>query len=104
MHYVVIGTHTAEVCPTGNAKTRALMLEIGPQIGKLAEQNNINILAGPFVNREHVTVVIVETEKPENLDAFLLASRLPQWNSLRIMPSFPIEQGMREINDLAPLF
>ena len=50
MHYVILGEHTAEVCPTSNAKTRALLLEIGPQIPKIAEQNGVTIVSGPFVN------------------------------------------------------
>lgn len=38
MHFVVLGVHSAEVCPTSNAKSRALLMEMGPQIPKLAEQ------------------------------------------------------------------
>ena len=44
MHYVVLGEHSAEVCPTSNAKTRALMLDIAPQIPKIAEKNNVKIV------------------------------------------------------------
>jgi hypothetical protein len=99
MQYVILGEHSPEVCPTSNAKTRALMFEVGPQIPKIAEQNSVTILAGPYANREHLTVAIVETDRPENLDAFLLGSRLPEWNKMRIIPSFPIEEGMRQIAD-----
>ena len=106
MHYVVLGEHSAEVCPTSNAKTRALMLEVGPQVPKIAEKNNVTIIAGPFANREHLTVAIVETDRPENLDAFLVESHLAEWNTMRVIPSFPIEEGMRQIAEggTAPLF
>jgi len=102
MHYVVIGEHSAEVCPTSNATTKALMLEIGPQIPKIAEQNDVKIVAGPLVNHEHTTVVIVETDQPENIDSFISQSRLNQWNSLRIIPSRTMQEGMKEIAEGAP--
>lgn len=104
MHFVVLGTHSAETCPTANAKTRALMLEMAPKIPELAQQHNVNIVAGPFVNREHVTVTIVETERAESLDAFLVATRLHQWNELRILPSLSIQEGMKEIAEGTSLF
>jgi hypothetical protein len=64
----------------------------------------VNIVAGPFVNREHMTVVIVETESADDLDAFLEASRLHQWNHLRILPSFSMEEGMRDLQEATTLF
>jgi hypothetical protein len=96
MHFVVLGVHSAEVCPTSNAKSRALLMEMGPQIPKLAEQHGVKLVAGPYVNREHMTVTVAETDSAEALDAFLVASRLHQWNQLRIIPSHTMEQGMKE--------
>jgi hypothetical protein len=104
MHYVIIGEHSAEVCPTSNAKTKALLLEVGPQIPKIAEQNNVKIVAGPFVNREHTTVVIVESDRAEAVDAFLVQTRLNQWNRLHILPSLPIEEGMKDVAEGTSLF
>ena len=103
MHFVVLGVHTAEVCPTSNAKSRALLLEIGPQIPKLADQHGVKIVAGPYVNREHMTVTIAEADSAESLDAFLFATRLHQWNQLRIIPSHTMEQGMKEIAEATAL-
>jgi len=104
MHFVVLGTHSPETCPLSNAKVNALLLEIGPQIPNIAKQHGVNIVAGPFVNREHMTVVIVETERAEDLDDFLEASRLHQWNKLRILPSFSMEEGMRDLREATTLF
>ena len=97
MHFVVLGTHSAEVCPTSNATSRAMLLEIGPQIPKIAEKHNVTIVSGPWVNREHLTVTVCETERAESLDAFLVESRLHQWNTLRIIPSQDMAEGMKEI-------
>ena len=104
MHYVVVAEHSAEVCPTSNAKTRALLLEMAPQIPKIAEKNGVNILSGPWVNHEHITVVIVETDRPESLDTFLMETRLQQWNRVRVMPSRTIAEGMKELAEGTTLF
>ncbi len=104
MHYVILAEHAGEICPTSNAKTKALLLEIGPQIPKLAEQNQVKILAGPFVSREHVAVVIVEADRAESLDNFLMESRLPQWNRVRVLPSLPMDQAMQEVGASTSLF
>jgi hypothetical protein len=104
MHYVVLAHHSAEVCPTANAKTKALLLELAPQIPAMAEKNSVAILAGPFTNREHTVVTIVETERPEALDAFLVDSQLSLWNEVRILPSLPMEASMRELQEGTTLF
>jgi hypothetical protein len=45
MHFVVLAEHTAEVCPTSNAKTMELMKELGPQVPGIAEKNGVNMVA-----------------------------------------------------------
>jgi hypothetical protein len=104
MHFVVIGVHSPEVCPSSNAATRALLFEIAPQIPGMAERHGIGLVAGPFVNREHTTVMVVETERAADLDAFLMESRLPQWNQVRILPSITMEEALKEMQDLPLLF
>lgn len=104
MHYVLLANHNAEVCPTSHAKTRELMLQMGPEIPKIAQKVGVTIVAGPFVNREHTIVSVVETDKAENVDRFLVESRLPQWNTVRILPSLTIEQAMQEIQQETAVF
>ena len=62
------------------------------------------MVAGPYVNREHTTVAIVESDRPEAVDTFLMQSRLPQWNRVRVIPSFPMEEGMKDIAEGTSLF
>lgn len=104
MQYVIIATHSAEICPTGNAKTRQLMLETAPDIPLIADKAGVKILAGPYVNREHMTVAVVEAATGEALDEFLMGSRLPQWNSVRVLPSKHLEEGMKEIMEIPPVY
>jgi hypothetical protein len=74
------------------------------RVGRIAKQHGVNIVAGPYVNREHMAVAIVETERADDLDAFLEASRLHLWNKLRILPSFSMEEGLRDLQDATTLF
>jgi uncharacterized protein with GYD domain len=104
MHYVILASHSAEVCPTGNAKTKALLQEVAPQIPNMSDKHGVKILAGPFANREHVVVVIAEADRSEAIDGFLVESRLAQWNTVRILPSLPMEAAMQEIEEGTSLF
>ena len=47
MHYVVLGNHSPEICPLSNAKTKAMLLEIGPQIPNIAKQHGVHIVDEP---------------------------------------------------------
>jgi len=104
VHYVVLASHSPDICPASNAKTKALLLELAPQIPSIAQKHGVNIVAGPLVNREHMTVVIVETDRAEGLDDFLVDSRLGQWNQVHILPSRSLQEGLTEIQEGASLF
>jgi len=104
VHFVLLAEHEAEVCPTSNAKTRDLLLQTGQNIPQIAQQNGVNIVAGPFVNREHIVVTVVEADRSEAVDRFIVESRLHQWNRIRILPSLPIEDGMQDVQNSTSLF
>ncbi|HVT42700.1 MAG TPA: hypothetical protein VHD39_06920 [Acidimicrobiales bacterium] len=104
MHYVLLASHSPEVCPSSNAKSKAMLLEMGPKIPGIADKNGVKLLAGPFINREHLTVVIAETERAEDLDAFILEAGLAQWNTVRVLPSHTMDVGMKEMAEGSSLF
>jgi hypothetical protein len=104
VHFVVLASHSPDICPTSNAKTKGLLLDLAPQIPSIAQKHGVNIVAGPYVNREHLTVVIVETDRPEALDDFLVDSRLNQWNQVRILPSRSMQEGLTELQESSSLF
>jgi uncharacterized protein with GYD domain len=80
------------------------MTEMGPQIPDIAEKVGVKMVAGPYVNREHVTVMVVEADKADEVDRFVVESRLNQWNVVRVLPSLPIEEAMAALQEQAPLF
>jgi hypothetical protein len=104
VHFVLLASHSPDICPTSNAKTKGLLLELAPQIPSIAQKHGVNIVAGPYVNREHMAVTIVETDRPDSLDDFLVDSRLSQWNQVRIMPSRSLQEGLTEIQEGTSLF
>ncbi|HZT65887.1 MAG TPA: hypothetical protein VFA11_08865 [Acidimicrobiales bacterium] len=104
MHYVLLGEHSPEICPTSNSRTRQLLLDTAADIPKIAEKCGVSILSGPWVNRQHTTVVVVEAGSSEDLDRFLVESRLPQWNSVRILPSLHLQEGIQDVQTSASLF
>jgi len=104
MHFVLLATHSPDTCPTSNSTTRDVMSKIAPEIPKIAERAGIKFVAGPLVNREHTIVVVVDADSAENVDRFLVESRLGHWNSVRILPSLTMEEGMKEIEGATPIF
>lgn len=104
MHFVLLATHTPESCPTSNAKTQEAMLSVAPQVQNIAETCGVKIVSGPFVNREHLIFAVLTTDRPENIDRFLVDTRLAHWNSVRVLPSLTMEEGMAEIQASRPMF
>jgi hypothetical protein len=104
MHFVLLGTHSADVCPLSNSKTRDLMMQTAPQMPDIAERNGVNMVAGPYVSDEHLVVTIVEADTAEKVHQFLSDSRLNQWNTVRVVPSVTVQEGMKEIQEGTPLF
>ena len=104
MHFVLLAEHDADVCPTSNATTRELLLQTGQEIPNMAQRNGVTLVSGPWVNREHVVVVVVEAERSEAVDRFIVESRLMQWNRIRILPSLSMEEGMKDVQEAKSLF
>jgi len=104
VHFVLLAVHSAEVCPTSNSKTRDLMLGMAPEIPGIAERTGVKIVAGPYVNREHLTVAVVEADTADAVDRFLVETRLHQWNSVRVLPSLPIQEAMKDVQEESSLF
>ena len=74
------------------------------KIPKIAENNGVKIVAGPYVNREHMTVAIVEADTADAVDRFLVETRLHQWNTMRVLPSHTMEEGMKDVQEGTSLF
>jgi hypothetical protein len=104
MHYVLLATHSPEICPLSNSKTKELLLQVAPEMSKIAQKAGVTFVAGPYVNREHTVVTIVDADRAESVDQVLEETRLSQWNSVRVLPSLTMEEGLEEIQRQTPIF
>lgn len=104
MHFVIIGTHSPEICPTSNAVTRKMLLDIASDIPKIAEKDGVQIKAGPYTNRDHRVVAVLESDRAENIDQFLIDSRLAHWNRIEVLPSRSMEESIHEVAEAKPIF
>ena len=104
MHFVILAEHTADICPTSNATVREVLMGVAPEIPAIAERAGVNIVAGPFVNREHLTVAVLEADSAEKVDRFIVDARLSQWNSVRVLPSLSMQEGLADLQAQQPIF
>jgi hypothetical protein len=49
-------------------------------------------------------VTVVEAAGSENHARFLVESRLKQWNTIHILPSLPMEEGLSQVQPSTPVF
>jgi uncharacterized protein with GYD domain len=104
MHFVLLASHNADVCPTSNSKTRDLLLKGAPEMPNIAKRVGVNLVAGPFVNAEHVVVVVVEAERADAVYQFVFDTNIANWNKVRVLPSLTLEEGLKQINESTPIF
>jgi hypothetical protein len=101
--YFVRLEHTSDQCPTANSKTRERMLKGAPEVPVLAQKLGMKFIAGPLVlGSEHVTIAVVEAEKIETVQDFLLLSGLPQWNSVTVSAVKSLEDSMKDLERIPP--
>jgi uncharacterized protein with GYD domain len=104
MHYVLLAEHAPETCPTSNSTVREIMLKGAAQVPDMAKRLGVKIVAGPFANREHLLVTIVEAQKAEAVDDFIVESGISQWNKVRVLPSMTLEDGIKQMDRQKPIF
>ncbi len=79
-------------------------MKVSPEIPNIAKKLGVRLVAGPYVSREHLSVIVVEAEKGQTLDQFIMESGLEQWNSVKVLPSLTIEEGMGEMAKTKTIF
>ena len=80
------------------------MSKVAPEFPNYAKKVGVKIVAGPFVSREHLSVVVVESDRMEAVYQFIMESGLELWNSVRVLPSLTIQEGMSEMNKTKTIY
>ena len=88
--FAVIAKHPPELCPTSNAQTRQMLKQGAGQIPQLAEQLGVDIVTLRIFGPDHIVLAVVEAEDIEAVRDFVVRSRLIQWNTTSVHPTYSI--------------
>jgi len=60
-------------------------------------------VTGPLVvATEHIAIALVEAERVETVQDFVMQSGLMQWNSVSVDSVKPLDQAMKEMETMPP--
>jgi hypothetical protein len=102
--YAVIAEHPPELCPTSNAQTREMMKEDAGQIPELAERLGVEIISLRVFGPDHIVLAVVEADDIEPVRDLMFQSRLIQWNTTTIHPTYSLEEALARADKLEPIF
>jgi hypothetical protein len=102
--FAVIADHPPNLCPTSNAQTKKIMQEGAGQIPQLAEKLGINIVTLRVFGPDHIILAVVEADDIDSVRDFALQSRLMQWNTVKINPTYSMEEALALIDDAETIF
>ena len=101
--FVLIQTHTPDLCPLSNEKARkAYGPDPGPTMA-LAQKLGIKLIAGPMASLDHQTFVVMDAPNAEAVREFVIQSGLVQWNSTQVIPVAGMEQMLKEMASTKPV-
>lgn len=97
-------THPPDQCPTANSTVRKHVMNKAAEMPELAKKHGIEFLGGPTVSTQHKGVAIIKTENVDGINEFLQDSGLIQWNSVEVILSQTIDDGLRSLDTLRPIY
>ena len=102
--FVLVMTHTPDQCPTANSTIRKLVNNLSAELPKLARKMGVKFVVGPLVSNEHRGFAFVEAEKVEAINDLVTQSGLIQWQSVEIVPTLNLDEAMKQIETLKPIY
>jgi hypothetical protein len=101
--YFVSLLHSSDQCPATNTAVRERATKGMPELPRLAQKLGMRFIAGPLVlSAEHESIAVVEADRVETVNEFVLQSGLMQWNSVRISPVKSVEEAMKDLEKAPP--
>ena len=104
MQYVVISEHPPELCPSSNAKIRALVTEGVRHLPALAQRLGVQIITTNVFGPDHIILLVVEAGDIEAVRSLILESGFIQWNTTKIHATWSLEEALEKISTLTPIF
>lgn len=104
MQFVVTAKHPPELCPSGNAKTRAMMKQGAKEMPDLAKKLGVKIITVNVFGPDHVVLMVVEAADIEPVRNFIMESRLVQWNTTEINATWSLDEALAKVDKLPTMF
>jgi len=104
--YVILADHSADICPSSNARSRVRAVEgLGQSLPKLAEEAGVIFLTGPLhLDPGHRTVAVVEAPSVEVVAQLVYDTGLSQWNTVEVCPTTPVAELMSDLSRFPVVF
>jgi len=104
--YVILAEHSADICPSSNARSRARAMEgLGQNLPKLSEKHGVTFVTGPLhLDPGHRTVAVVEASNVEAVVELVYESGLSQWNTVEVCPTRPVSELMMNVDAFPIVF
>ncbi len=102
--FVIVARHTPELCPTSNAKIRQMMKQGAREIPEIAKKLGVNIITLNVYGPDHEVLAVVEAANVEAVREFVMESRLVQWNTTAIHPTWTLEEALAKADKLPTIF
>ena len=104
MQFVIISEHSPELCPTSNSKIRQLMNQGAKEMPNLAKKLGVDIITIRVFGTDHVVLGVVEADDIESVRNFVMESRLVQWSTTRIHPTWSLDEALQKADALPTMF
>lgn len=104
MQFVVIATHSPDMCPTSNSKIREMLQQGGKEIPHIADKLGVKIITLNVFGPDHQLHAVVEADDIEKVRNFLMESRMVQWNTAHVHPTWTIEEAISRASQLPAIF
>ena len=101
--FLILATHSPDMCPLTNSKVREHVLKIVPEWKSMAERLGLRFVGDPLVNNEHMVIFIIEASDMEALDEFINQSGMQQWNYVKTIPCTRMGDALKKYDEIRPI-
>jgi uncharacterized protein with GYD domain len=87
-----------------NAKIRELLRQGAQAIPEAAAKLGVKVVTINVLGPEHRLVAIVEADDIDAVRNFVIESRMIQWNTTNVHPSWTVEETLAKVDTLPTMF
>ena len=98
--YALIGTHPPDNCPISNKAVREFVKKAMPELPNVAEGLGVKFVTQLILEPSHKILMILEAPNAEAVTEMSLKGGLQHFNDLELHIATPIQEGMKELDEL----